>query len=397
MLCNRIHISKIGDVQMTKRLIDAIIDPNTTEIETVLDTLNIDVNFELNRREVLPQDLIEQEIAAIPLHLAVFKNRPNFVESLLARGANPDLQDVLYEGCGIIITPLHLVLSTGNNSPEMLAKKLEIMDLLFYHGATFDEKELGACISTGVELEASRAHALLTANNTLLQNYAAHKVNIEFLYHVAAGNIAEAEKCLTSTFTVKNPYSHSKFCSFKITPNFEGGHYGTAVLLAAELPTSDMLEMLHRHNADLTITDQFGANAFHYAARKGSKQNINWLHTHLDATTTTNLLNMKTTITNTERTPLEFAVHYGHRQIALQLASTMIGNSNTRNQEGITLYQLQTALSAVNMAQGPQHNDTTSLMWSFNALQITEQAPTAPSEELKDPVRNTKENRNPNK
>lgn len=347
---------------MPNPLLDAIKNDDYFTVSSILNQNPVTNSTILNQEYNYREGLVEQEVSAIPLHLAAFLLNPPLVKLILENGGDPNIRSM-----HLNYTPLDWVTSSNNIlNPDVVSKKLEIIELLFYYGAKADDEIMENCISASVELGCVRDSQCVRAtqefqnNNQIVMALAYHTTLNYFLCLVRKGDCQEVLGFLDKIYFVKHPYVKFKLCEFKIDPNCNGGVYGSAILYAAELETPSMLNLLYEKGVELTAVDPMGNNVFHYAARSGGVENIKWLFQKLPSHIRLDLINSGNS--HHINTPLHFAAKYSHVKSVDALLCFGAKKSN-KNLQGKTAPELKITQEVEEIFEKYSDNSVPKLLW----------------------------------
>ncbi len=193
----------------------------------------------LNKEYFDEEGFVQEEVSAIPLHLATFLLNPALVELLLEQGADPN-----FESADFCVTPLEYAIGARNISdPDTVLKKIEIIDILYYYGAEINKEHIDECISRGVEFGSPRSLAMQN-NNRIIESLVCKYTLDDLSNLIRTDDIEKVSNVLSKPIYIKHPYQNIKLCKFKIDLNTDGGIYGRAIMYAAELKTPAMLQLL---------------------------------------------------------------------------------------------------------------------------------------------------------
>lgn len=313
---------------MPNLLIEAI---KNNDYDSVFELLNQNPGRNrdiLNHEYVDEQGFVQEEVSAIPLHLATFLLNPALVALLLEQGADPN-----FESENFSVIPLDYAIYPRNLlDSDTVSNQIEIIDTLYYYGAKINEESLDKCITRSGDY-GKLDSLLMQNNNRIIESLAQKYILNDLLNLIRSGDVQKVSNVLSKAIYIKHPYQNIKLCKFRIDLNADGGVYGKAIMFAAELETPAMLQLLFGKGAKLDVVDAYGSNVFHYAARYGRLKNIEWLSQRLSPQTRKLLINSPDNIYG--NTPLHLAVKYNHVKTVEKLLS-LGANKEIKNQKEFT-------------------------------------------------------------
>lgn len=285
------------------------------------------LNKEYPRAEGLP---VEQEVPAIPLHIAVSLKSQELLQLLLVGGADPNREDEDYH-----MTPLSFLLTRYGYSAQPFV--FNLMTTLVYYGATIDDDMLDGLRNACAELTATKDPAL-ESNMELQRQFYIHALISEFQELLRSGNAQNLNEAkalfLTDHHFECNPYWNQLVVIVTLDPNYEGVYNSHPLLSAARYGDAELMDILiNRCQGNPLLVDEPQArNLFHYATQGNNQETLEWCFNTLDPETVQTLLSQSD---NDGNTPLHLAAIYGHFGVAKLLLENG-ANPSLLNTEGDT-------------------------------------------------------------
>lgn len=242
--------------------IDKVLDILRQLFSSGDDTLNKMINTDYGFR----LGFIEQEITAIPLHLAVYNNDLLMVKLLLQYGADPTLKDQFDRDA------LNIALNTLNIAPEQMENKMEIVDQLCLQGAILEEGELSRQTTAMVEIPERCPPAIIAMKKQMLERVLFEEVYLNLTNAINDDDIQTINDLLAqNVFSANHPYKQDEIlCSITLSAIRDQAHvyYGRPLFLAAMRKNPAVLKTLHEeHHFPLDIRDKGGNTLLHYAVQ----------------------------------------------------------------------------------------------------------------------------------
>jgi len=215
-------------------------------------------------RRFLPNTIEENvnEQPGIALHMAIDLGFFDIAHLLLRYKADPNLQTHQYEQ-----TALHY--ASKKYATELLAPLIQA-------GARLD---LTDCFDQTAFKKVDNHYVETQQQLQFLTSFHFHMDHLEFLEAVRENNYNKVVKLLDDYRGVDYYYQgQTTTMSYRIDPNYEGGHYGNALFNAAQLDSPKILELLLQRAVNpFTITGTNGFTILHLAIIKGSLETLKWI------------------------------------------------------------------------------------------------------------------------
>ena len=287
---------------MLHNFLKAIKEKNS---DGVLAILRLPLCPELNREYPAQMGFLEEEIAAIPLHLAIHGSDPKMVGILLEAGANVNYTSELGD------TPLKV--ACNDLTEKNIDERIEIIKQLLLAGAKIvykDHKErnniledIMGSIREAIASASQESYELLAPIAALLSR---HNIYENFMRYVKADRVDYAREYLSSVFELTELFSGQVIAAQHVDSDYEGRH-GLAILKAAALKTPKMLALFKEFGINLALSNKQSQNILHVAAQNNRLETIQWIFENVPNAHT--MLNAKDTINGD--TPLHLAANHG--------------------------------------------------------------------------------------
>jgi len=290
--------------------------------------------------------LEQEEIQAIPLHLAVYLGYPDMVQLLLKHGADVEITDHFQS------SPMDILFErTLCRNVDQLNAKIGILYELIYHRATLEKEDIDRYAAGIMEYHFQGRHELFHLHLRFLQEIYHHCCMNHFNYLLEANKVEEAKAFFDKAHVVQHPYKPDvSLCQFRLNPNYAGGTNGTPLLTAAGMETDEMLQFLiARGGRPGQVIDHHHRNVFHAATREDRAHNIHVL--------AANMPNPRSLVNQGDidgNTPLHFSARYDQFETTLALldqGACLFANAEAKSPTDLTndprlLYLLDEAYQA---------------------------------------------------
>lgn len=290
--------------------------------------------------------LEQEEIQAIPLHLAVYLGYPDMVQLLLEHGADVEITDHFHS------SPMDILFERTNcRNVDQLNAKIGILYELIYHRATLEKEDIDRYAAGIMEYHFQGRLDMFRLHLHFLQEIYHHCHMNHFNYLLEANKVEEAKAFFDKDHVVPHPYRADVFlCQFHLNPNYAGGTNGTPLLTASGMETDEMLQFLiDRGGKPDQVIDHHHRNVFHAATRANRAHNIRLL--------AANMSNARSLVNQGDvdgNTPLHFSAQYDQVDTTLALldrGACLYNNAEAKSPTDLTndprlLYLLNEAYQA---------------------------------------------------
>ena len=252
LLLNAVKNSQIDKV------LDTLTQPFSSGDDTLNKMINTDYGFGLG--------FVEQEITAIPLHLAVYNNDLGMVKLLLQYGADPTVKDQFDRDA------LSIALNSLNIEPEKIEDKIGIIDQLCLYGAVLEEEELSRQTAAMVETLEYCPPAIIAMKQKMLERVLFEEFYLNLTNAINNDDIQTINALLAqNVFSANHPYKQDEIlCSITLSAIRNQAHvyYGRPLFLAAMRKNPAALKTLHEeYHFPLDIKDRSGNTLLHCAVQ----------------------------------------------------------------------------------------------------------------------------------